>query len=92
MAFIMDRQTFADLEIFEGKKSISRFFDRPITYGGRKELLDMFNYPLSDIKKIRERQKSISYIYKKKLISLLIIENERILKSLIPFLQHQQAI
>jgi len=67
MAFIMDKQTIADLEIFEGKKSISRFFDRPITYGGRKEMLDMFNYPLSDIKKIRERQESISYIYQKNL-------------------------
>lgn len=67
MAFIIDRQTFADLEIFEGKKSVSTFFDRPITYGGRKELLDMFNYPLSDIKKIRERQETILYIYKENL-------------------------
>ena len=63
----MDRQTFADLEIFDGKNGISQLFDRPITYGGRKELLDMFNNPLSDIQKIRERQEAISYIYRKNL-------------------------
>ena len=66
MSFIIDKQTFADLEVFEGKKSISRFFDRPITYGGRKELLDMFNSPLSDITKIQERQETIRYIYREK--------------------------
>jgi len=67
MAFIIDKQTFADLEIFEGKKNISNFFVRPSSYGGRKELLDMFNYPLSDIKKIRERQETIYYIHREKL-------------------------
>jgi len=67
MAFIMDKQTFADLEILEGKRNVANFFDKPISYGGRNELLNMFNCPLSDINKIRERQEAIRYIYNKKL-------------------------
>ena len=70
MAFIIDKQTFADLEIFEVKgvkNAVFKFFDRAVSHGGRKELLDMFHYPLSDIKEIRERQALICYLYKKKL-------------------------
>ena len=70
MAFIMDKQTFADLEIFEtkgAKNTIFNFFDKAISHGGREELLDMFYCPLSDIKVIRERQELIQYVYKEKI-------------------------
>ena len=70
MPFLIDKQTFTDLEIFEGKvvnKSVFKFFDRAISHGGKEELLDMFYSPLSDIKKIRERQELIKYIHKGKL-------------------------
>ena len=69
-SFLMDRQTFADLEIFEGKgvkKSIYKFFDRAISHGGKEELLDMFYCPMSDPKAIRERQELIAYIRSGKL-------------------------
>ncbi len=70
MAFIIDKQTFADLEIFETKgaqKTIFSFFDRAISHGGREALLDMFYYPLSDINEIRERQELIHCVYSEKL-------------------------
>ena len=70
MAFLMDGQTFADLEIFKGKedkKTVFNFFDRAISHGGKDELLKMFRCPLSDIIKIRERQETICYIYNEKL-------------------------
>ena len=69
MSFLIDNQTFADLEIFGGKKSRSIFkiFDRAISHGGQEDLLNMFRSPLSDIKKIRERQELINYIYREKL-------------------------
>jgi len=71
MAFLTDRQTCADLEIFEEKrvkkKSIFKFFDRTISHGGKDELLDMFQCPLTDSKSIRERQCLIKYVYSAKL-------------------------
>ena len=66
-SFVMDRQTFVDLEIFESRgvnKSIFKLFNRVITSAGKKELIDMFNYPLSDINKIKERQELIKYVNK----------------------------
>jgi len=66
MAFIMDWQTFADLEVF-GNKSIFKLFNRVISHGGKEKLLEMFHSPLSDIKKIRERQEMIHYVYKERL-------------------------
>jgi len=69
MAFIIDRQTFDDLQIFneKGKKSIFNFFDRAITHRGKEELREMFNYPLSDINEITERQELISYMNRERL-------------------------
>jgi DNA mismatch repair ATPase MutS len=70
MAFIMDKQTFADLEILDikgVKNSIFGFFDKAISHGGRKELINMFHYPLSNRKEIVERQELIRYVQKKKL-------------------------
>ena len=70
MTFLTDKQTFADLEIFESreiKKTVFKFFDRTISNGGKDELLGMFRFPLSDIIKIRERQEAIRYVYKEKL-------------------------
>ena len=68
MAFTIDRQTFADLEIFEGsKKTIFQLFNRAISFGGKEELREMFNCPLSDIRKLRERQELIRYLHKEKL-------------------------
>lgn len=66
MAFLMDGQTFADLEIFEGEKSnrsIFRLFDYAASYGGKQELLKMFEHPLTDPQHIRERQDLIRYLY-----------------------------
>ena len=84
MAFIMDRQTFADLEIFEVygvKNNVFKLFDRVISQGGREKLLEMFNNPLTDREKIHERQEVISYFHREKLffpidsISLDFIES-----------------
>ena len=69
MDFIMDKQTYADLEIFEekrGKNAIFKFFNRAISIGGKEELLAMFNHPLSDLKKTQERQDLIRYVLGKK--------------------------
>ncbi len=69
MAFVMDRQTFADLEIFEGgksKKSVFKLFNATVSRGGKQELLDMFRNPLSDLKSIQERQELIHYINKER--------------------------
>ena len=70
MAFIIDKQTLDDLEIFGERganKTIFKFFDRAITQRGKEELRDMFNHPLSDIREISERQELINYIYREKL-------------------------
>jgi DNA mismatch repair ATPase MutS len=70
MAFLVDRQTFSDLEIFEGgreNKSIFKLFNRVITHGGKEKLLEMFYHPLSDIDKIKERQDLISYVHSEKI-------------------------
>ena len=70
MAFKMDWQTFADLEIFEGagvNKSIFKLYNRVISHGGKEKLLEMFHCPLSDIMKIRERQELIHYVYREQL-------------------------
>jgi len=70
MAFIIDKQTFEDLEIFEGKgghKSLFSFFNKAISHGGKEELRNMFLYPLSEITKISERQELIRYMCQKKL-------------------------
>ena len=68
MDFTIDRQTFDDLEIFEGsKKTIFQLFNRAISFGGKEELREMFNYPLSDIRKVRERQELIRFLHREKL-------------------------
>ena len=70
MAFLIDRQTCADLEIFGGrevKNSLFKYFDQTISHGGKEKLLDMFYSPLTDSKAIRERQELIGYIYREKL-------------------------
>ena len=70
MAFVVDRQTFDDLEILDrkgAKKSLFRFFDRAITHGGREALLDMFYAHFSDIQQIRERQEVVRFVSKEKI-------------------------
>ena len=70
MDFIIDRQTLEDLEIFERKrdqKSLFKFFDKPTSHGGKEELLKLFQHPLSDRGKIKERQDVIRYMFDKKL-------------------------
>ena len=69
MPFLIDKQTFADLEILEKEKkqSIFRLFDRTASDGGRQELSEMFYNPLNDAQSINERQDFIHYIYSKKL-------------------------
>ena len=70
MAFIVDKQTFADLEILEAKgvkEPIFNLFNNKATsLGGKEVLLDMFYYPLSDINAIRKRQELIRYFCKEK--------------------------
>jgi len=69
MAFLMDKQTFADLEILEAKgveEPIFNIFNKATSHGGKEELLDMFYYPLSDINAIKKRQELIRYFCNEK--------------------------
>ncbi|MDR2917504.1 MAG: hypothetical protein LBV74_22150 [Tannerella sp.] len=71
MSFLIDKQTFTDLEIFEQrdvKKSVFKLFDRTITLGGKEELHRMFLQPLTDSKAIIERQELIRYLGNEKLM------------------------
>jgi len=69
MAFLIDKQTFADLEILEAKgveEPIFNIFNKATSLGAKEELLDMFYYPLSDINTIKNRQELIRYFCKEK--------------------------
>ena len=77
MAFLMDKQTFADLEIFEGEKSnrsIFRLFEQTASYGGKQELLEMFYHPLTDPQTILERQDLIRYLHQQE--SFLLVDKD----------------
>ena len=63
MAFIIDRQTINDLNIF-GKvrgNSVYGVFNSTRTRGGAQLLEEMFHYPLSDAERINHRSTVIRY-------------------------------
>jgi len=63
MAFLTDKQTLEDLNIFgrQGQDSIFAIFNRCDTRGGATILETMFRYPLSDAAEINQRAGIISY-------------------------------
>lgn len=63
MAFIIDKQTLDDLNIFgkRGRDSIYSMFNTTRTRGGAQILEEMFLYPLSEEDKINKRSSIISY-------------------------------
>ncbi|MDR3245525.1 MAG: hypothetical protein LBT50_03735 [Prevotellaceae bacterium] len=63
MAFIIDKQTLDDLNVFgkRGKESIYNMFNTTRTRGGAQILEEMFMYPLSDVEKINRRSGIIRY-------------------------------
>ena len=67
MAFIIDRQTINDLNIF-GKvrgNSVYGVFNSTRTRGGAQLLEEMFHYPLSDAERINHRSTVIRYFMDK---------------------------
>jgi DNA mismatch repair ATPase MutS len=63
MAFIIDKQTLDDLNVFgkRGKNSLYSLFSTTRTRGGAQILEDMFLYPLSEAEKINKRSSIIRY-------------------------------
>jgi DNA mismatch repair ATPase MutS len=63
MAFIIDKQTLDDLNVFgkRGKNSIYGLFNTTRTRGGAQILEEMFLYPLSEVEKINKRSSIIRY-------------------------------
>ena len=70
MAFIIDRQTLDDLNIFgkRGKNSVYGMFNTTRTSGGARVLEEMFLYPLSDEEKINKRSGIIRYFQQKNIV------------------------
>ncbi|AXY73109.1 DNA mismatch repair protein [Paraflavitalea soli] len=67
MAFIADKQTLDDLNIFGKHRSggIYHLFNKTHTNGGARLLEEMFTYPLSDAEKINRRSRIIQYFLQK---------------------------
>lgn len=65
MAFIADKQTLDDLNIFgkRGRNSIYSMFNTTRTRGGAQILEEMFLYPLSEEDKINKRSSIIRYFH-----------------------------
>jgi DNA mismatch repair ATPase MutS len=63
MAFIIDKQTLDDLNIFgkRGRDSIYNMFNTTRTRGGAQVLEEMFLYPLSEVEKINKRSSIIRF-------------------------------
>lgn len=66
MAFLIDKQTLNDLNIFgkTGRNSVYELFHKTRTRGGAQLLEEMFLYPLSDAERIAERSTIIGYFQK----------------------------
>jgi len=65
MSFIIDKQTFSDLEIFSRNiesSSVFSLFDHTVTKGGQEQLRYMFNHPFTDVSLMKERISMIRYI------------------------------
>ncbi|MDR2414652.1 MAG: hypothetical protein LBD64_06675 [Odoribacteraceae bacterium] len=69
MAFIIDKQTLDDLNIFgkRGRDSIYSMFNTTRTRGGARLLEEMFLYPLSDEEKINKRGSIIRFFQENKM-------------------------
>ena len=63
MAFITDKQTLDDLNIFgkSGRNSVFSLFNRTHSRGGALLLEELFRYPLSDAAMINQRSATIRY-------------------------------
>lgn len=64
MKFEIDKQTAADLELFEktnGEKSVFSLFNYTNTVGGRESLRKMFQMPLNKKELIEERMESVQF-------------------------------
>lgn len=65
MTFICDRQTAADLDLFEkprGEASVFSLFNYTRSAGGKKKLEMFFSHPLSDSNTLGERVSMIRYL------------------------------
>jgi len=68
--FIIDKQTFNDLNIFSedvSSNSILNLFKYTRTLGGRKRLIEMMNNPLNNLCEITSRRDSISFFFDNKI-------------------------
>ena len=68
--FIIDKQTFNDLNIFSedvSSNSILNLFKYTRTLGGRKRLIEMMNNPLNNLCEISSRRDSISFFFDNKI-------------------------
>jgi len=64
--FIIDKQTFNDLNIFSedvSSNSILNLFKYTRTLGGRKRLIEMMNNPLNNLYEITSRRDSIKFFF-----------------------------
>ncbi len=70
MAFIIDKQTLDDLNIFgkRGRNSIYSMFNTTRTRGGAQIMEEMFLYPLSDEEKINKRSSIIRYFQEREMV------------------------
>ena len=78
MPFEIDKQTINDLELFgtyKKDKSVFAIFDRTQSNGGKSLLNKMFDFPLTDIKSINDRQEAIIF-FQQNQISFEIDKNE----------------
>ncbi len=63
--FDLDKQTIKDLEIFVDNRSansISNFFNRTKTFGGKNFLYQLMKNPITDINELRKRTELIQFI------------------------------
>lgn len=77
MKFRLENQTLKDLNIFSSRRddiSLFSIFDKSISAGGKKHMMNFFLHPLDDIQRLEKRRDMIRYLYKKK-ISLELDNN-----------------
>ncbi|OPZ30424.1 MAG: DNA mismatch repair protein MutS [Bacteroidetes bacterium ADurb.BinA174] len=86
MNFHLDKQTNADLEVFQTSegKSLYDFFNQCKTYGGKQELTKIMSTLSTDIDFLNERIETIRYFHSNPdIISSLIID-----KNTLDFIEH----
>ncbi|GGG78996.1 DNA mismatch repair protein MutS [Parapedobacter pyrenivorans] len=61
--FYLDKQTIADLQLFDDSKgSVFACFNQTITYGGEDALRDLFGKPLTDRDRLQKRTSTIRFL------------------------------